>query len=223
MKTRIVIVDDHAILRAGLRIFLNEQEDIEVVGEAGDCDCAKQTIADARPDVVTLDINLPGEGGLALLKQLRRDFPQTHVLVLTMHDDAEYLKVALAAGAAGYVTKTADEGEILIAIRAIRQGRTHFGVSMNAGLQEIPSNVATRSDRDWRSSDTPLLSEREQEVLAMVARGLTNQQVAAALFLSVKTIETYRSRLMVKLGLSSRAELVAYALQNGILQNVTCG
>jgi two-component system, NarL family, response regulator NreC len=217
MKTRIVIVDDHSILRAGLRIFLNDQDDMDVVAEAGDSEEAMQAIAAARPDVVTLDLTMPGEGGLSLLKRLRREFPEVCVLVLTMHDDSEYLKAALAAGAAGYVTKTADEAEVLAAIRAIRQGRTHFSLSMHSALGGPHLGAATESSGGRLSSDPSPLSEREQEVLAMVARGLTNQQIAEALFLSVKTIETYRSRLMVKLGLQSRAELVTYALRTGIL------
>jgi two-component system response regulator NreC len=208
MKTRIVIVDDHSVLRAGLRIFLNDQPDMEVVAEAGGGEEAMQAIADAMPDVATLDLTMPGEGGLSLLARLRRRYPSVCVLVLTMHDDAEYLKAALAAGAAGYVTKTADEAEVLTAIRAIQQGRTHFSLSMNSAVGAPHGGSQTSST---------LLSEREREVLSMVARGLTNQQVAEALFLSIKTIETYRSRLMVKLNLQSRADLVTYALQHGIL------
>src|SRR5437868_4000482 len=178
MKTRIVIVDDHAVLRAGLRIFLNDQPDMEVVAEAGGGEEAMLVIADVMPNVVTLDLTMPGEGGLSLLKRLRRIFPSVCVLVLTMHDDAEYLKAALAAGAAGYVTKTADEAEVLAAIRTIQQGRTHFSLSMHNAVG-APHGAAREI------TGTPL-SDREREVLSMVARGLTNQQIAEALFLSVK-------------------------------------
>jgi two-component system response regulator NreC len=217
VKTRIVIVDDHAVLRAGLRMFLNDQEDLEVVDEARNAEEALAAIAAALPDVVTLDVTLPGEGGLSLLKRLRQQLPQARVLVLTMHDGPEYLQAAIVAGAAGYVSKTADETEVLAAIRSIRQGRTYFSGRMDSGLRLGKSQTENAGD------DTSVLSDREREVLALVARGLTNQEVAEALTLSIKTIEGYRSRLMSKLGLQSRAELVAYALTNGILSPTAIG
>jgi two-component system response regulator NreC len=224
VKTRILIVDDHAILRAGLRIFLSDQTDMDVIAEAGDSHEAMQAIARSEPNLVTLDLSLPGEGGLSLLKRIRATHPQVRVLVLTMHDDAAYLKAAEAAGASGYVIKTAAEAELLAAIRAIGQGQTHFDLRATATAGERASESAEEADDDCgaASSTLNLLSEREREVLAMVARGLTNQQIAAALYLSVKTIETYRSRLMVKLRLQSRADLVSYALQHGLLQSAVC-
>jgi two-component system response regulator NreC len=211
---RVLIVDDHAVLRTGLRMLLTAQPDMTVVGEAADGAKAVELARTTRPDVVTLDLNMPGVGGLATMETLKKECPASRVLVLTMHDDAAYLKAAVAAGGAGYVTKTADESELLGAIRAVSQGRSSFSLSMNDGL------VRALLGGEIKNPSAPAaqeLSEREREVLALVAQGYTSQKIADRLYLSVKTIETYRARLMKKLGLDDRAQLVQFAIETGLL------
>ncbi len=185
-----------------------------VVGEAANGETAVELARTTKPDVITLDLTMPGLGGLSVLELLRKEHPTVRILVLTMHDDPAYLKAVLAAGGSGYVTKTADESEVLAAVRAVSQGRTYFSLSMNDAL--IRTLLGTESAPAAVPSQD-VLSEREREVLMLIAQGYTNQQVADRLFLSVKTIETYRSRLMSKLGFENRAQLVQYALQSGLL------
>jgi two-component system response regulator NreC len=215
MKLRVFIADDHAVLRSGLRLLINEQPDMEVVGEASDGVAAQQRIPETAPDVALIDLSMPPRDGLEVIRHVTAACPTARVLVLTMHDDAGYLRMALAAGAAGYVVKTAVDGELLSAIRAVAQGRTFVDLACR------PAEVL--QDRDVPSpSRTPrtppaVLSSREREVLNHVARGFTNQQIAERLSLSTKTVETYRARLMEKLALRSRADLVRYALDQGIL------
>lgn len=217
MSIRVLIVDDHAVLRKGLGMLLASQPDMTVVGEAGSGASALELARTAKADVITLDLTLPDGSGLTILETLRRECPASRILILTMHDDAAYLKAAIAAGASGYVVKTANESEVLSAIRSISQGRVYFSLSMDDRLaRTLTGGDANEEDRQ-PSTPSVALSEREQEVLALIAQGYTNQQIADRLFLSVKTIETYRSRLMSKLGLDDRAQLVQYALQAGFL------
>jgi len=217
---RILIVDDHAVLRTGLRMLLTTQPDMAVVGEAADGAKAVELARTTRPDVVTLDLNMPGVGGLAILGSLKKECPAARILVLTMHDDAAYLKAVLAAGGAGYVTKTADESELLGAIRAVAHGRTSFSLSMNdASVRALLGDEVPAPSEPVAGE----LSEREREVLVLVAQGYTSQKVADRLDLSVKTIETYRARLMKKLGLEDRAQLVQFALDSGLLAAAQTG
>jgi DNA-binding NarL/FixJ family response regulator len=211
---QILIVDDHAVLRKGLRMLLTSQDDMTVVGEAADGATALELTRATKPDVVTLDLTMPGVGGLSILESLRKECPSARVLVLTMHDDPAYLKAVLAAGGVGYVTKTADESEVLSAVRAVSQGRTYFSLSMNDALVRT---LLGEDPKPAAATGTEALTEREREVLSLVAQGHTNQQVADRLYLSIKTIETYRGRLMSKLGFDHRVQLVQYALQNGLL------
>ena len=212
---RILIVDDHAVLRAGLRMLLNAEPDMVVVGEAEDGTKALEQVLECVPDVVLLDVTMPNMDGLEVLRQIRDRFPQTRVLILTMHDDEGYLREALAAGSSGYVLKRAADIELLSAIRAVFQNGTYLHAAHTkvlfedgAGQQRIPAS----------EEPEPRLSPREEEVLRLVALGYTNQQAADMLYLSVKTVETYRGRLMAKLGVRNRAELVRYALQRGMLE-----
>lgn len=211
---QILIVDDHAVLRKGLRMLLASQDDMTVVGEAADGTTALELTRSTKPDVVTLDLTMPGIGGLSILETLRKECPSARVLVLTMHDDPAYLKAVLAAGGVGYVTKTADESEVLSAVRAVSQGRTYFSLSMNDVLVRT---LLGEEPKPAAATGADTLTDREREVLSLVAQGHTNQQVADRLYLSIKTIETYRGRLMAKLGFEHRAQLVQYALQNGLL------
>src|SRR5437870_3524474 len=219
-KIRVLIVDDHAIVRAGLRMLINPQPDMEVVGEAADGPEALRQARATNPDVLTLDLTMPGGGGLKILERLRQTCPQTRVLVLTMHEEPSYLRAVLAAGGSGYVAKSAVDGELLAAIRSVAQGRTF--VTMNLSDGETHQVFGDRATRTASAPRPPvqLLSPREQEVLKLLAQGYTNQEVGTQLCLSVKTIETYRGRLVEKLGLRSRADLTRYALEMGLLNPV---
>ena len=214
---RMLIVDDHAVLRAGLRMLLDAEPDIQVVGEAGDGVEAVARTIDLAPDVVLLDLTMPRMGGLEVLRQIRESSPQTRVLVLTMHDDESYLREVLKAGGSGYVLKRAADVELLSAIRTAHLGGTYLHAVHTKILFE------ERKDRQVTPSPEKLeyrLSPREEEVLRLIAVGYTNQQAADILYLSVKTVETYRARLMAKLGLRHRAELVRYALRHGLLEEI---
>jgi two-component system response regulator NreC len=210
-RIRILIADDHAVLRTGLRMLIGSQRDLDVVGEASDGDEAVRKAAALRPDVALVDISMPGSGGIKAIERIREAAPATRVLVLTMHDMPAYLRAALAAGAAGYVVKRAADSALLAAIRDVHRGRTVLDPALAASV--VQSGLRRRGATT--SPATPL-SHREREVLELVAQGYTNQQIADHLGLSVKTVETYRARLVEKLGLQSRAELVRYALDSGL-------
>lgn len=211
---RILLADDHAVLRAGLKALLNAEADMAVVGEAGDGRTCVRLAAELQPDVVLLDINMPGASGLEALAELGQQAPNSRVLVLTMHDDAVYLRKVLAGGGAGYILKQAADSELLTAIRTVHHGGVFLHPSHTQVLLENGS-----SDSPAPGPDHPVsgLSEREQEVLELVALGHTNKEIAQKLFLSVKTVETYKARLMEKLNLRSRAALVRFALKHGLL------
>jgi two-component system response regulator NreC len=211
---RILIADDHAVLRAGLRMLIAAQPDMEVVAEAADGQEALRKAVETRPDVVIMDLTMPGSGGIQAIERIRQEVAGTRVLVLTMHDVPAYLRSALAAGASGYVVKRAADAELLSAIRNVHRGRTVLDPTLavmlvRGGLRKSETPAPPRGSAD-------LLSPREREVLELVAQGYTNQQMADRLGLSVKTVETYRSRLVEKLGLQSRADLVRYALDSGL-------
>ncbi|MGQ9554977.1 MAG: response regulator [Anaerolineae bacterium] len=215
LPIRILIADDHAVLRAGLRLLLDGEADMEVVGEAGDGVETVERTAELGPDVVLLDLTMPKLGGLEVIQRLREACPRTTVLVLTMHDDEGYLREALAAGASGYVLKRAADVELLSAIRAVYRGGTYLHPAHTRALLE---GMLDRQREQRPEQPEVRLSPREQELLRLVALGYTNQQIASMLYLSVKTVETYRARLMAHLSLRNRAELVRYALQRGLLK-----
>ncbi|RMH19188.1 MAG: DNA-binding response regulator [Acidobacteria bacterium] len=211
---RVLLVDDHAILRAGLSLLIRSQPGMEVVGEAEDAATAVRLAGDLKPDIVVLDISMPGESGLEAIGKLIDAAPGCRVLVLTMHDDYAYLRAAMAAGTSGYVVKSAADEELIEAIRRLHQGRTFISVSLDHDSEvEAASTPVQGGERHL----VPELSPREAEALEYVAYGYTSQQIADRLGLSVKTVDGYRARLSEKLGLRSRAELVRYALEKGIL------
>ena len=212
-RIRILLADDHTVLRAGLRALLSVQDDLEVVGEAADGREAVRLTQTLRPDVVVMDIGMPGVGGIDATVCIRRELPATRILILSMHDDQGYLRQALRAGASGYVLKRAADTELLAAIRAAARGEVFLDPSLAKGFVE--DVVLPRA----QEPENPTLSEREREVLNLVARGHTNQQVADRLCIGVKSVETYKARLMEKLGLKGRAELVRYALTHGLLKD----
>lgn len=215
MKTSVFIADDHGILRAGLRAMINTQADMEVVGEAANGPDAEAGIKRTEPDIALMDISMPGGGGLAAIAAVRSVRPRTRVLVLTVHEELGYLRAATDAGAVGYVVKSGVDTELFAAIRAVAQGRSFLDASIGLGLAQ-PSMQSTpvAALHGYRKSQ---LTPREREVMVRVAEGYTNAQIAEELRLGVKSIETYRSRLMDKLGVTSRSALVRFALESGML------
>ena len=206
----VVLVDDHAVVRSGLRLLLDAQEDMEVVGEAGN---AKDAIFRARalkPDVILLDVVMPGESGIEVLPKLLRESAGTKVLVLSMQDDPSYVRHAFAAGAKGYVLKEAADEEVVTAVREVAGGGNYVHPALGARM------VAAEA-RDRAAAEADPLSEREREVLRLLALGHTNQEIAEALYISVRTAESHRAHIMQKLSLSTRAELVRYALSHKLL------
>lgn len=218
-RIRVVIADDHAVMRSGLRLLLESQADMRVVDDCGTHQEVLATLERNRGgvDVVSLDLSMPGGSAGALIEDVVRGHPGVGVVVLTMHDDAGHARRALAAGARGYVVKSAADLELLAAIRTVADGGSHVGQAVGGERVVAPKRPA--------GGGAPLdtLSEREREVLVLVAQGHTNQQIADRLFLSVKTIESYRSRLMAKLGLTNRAELTQVALDAGLMDGTAGG
>ncbi|HVZ85390.1 MAG TPA: response regulator transcription factor [Polyangia bacterium] len=215
MKTRVFVVDNHGILRGGLRALINLQLDMEVVGEAANGPDAERGVKETEPDVVLMDISMPNGGGLAAIAAVKLVRPKTRIIVLTVHDELGYVRAAGQAGAVGYVVKSAVDTELLAAIRAVAQGRTFMDASLGLGIAQT-SIRSTSPDAEGKPA-TAQLTARELEVMRRVAEGFTNSQIAEELRLGVKSVETYRSRVMDKLGLTSRAALVRFALDCGVL------
>lgn len=209
-KTKVTLVDDHTVVRAGLRALFDRQPDMAVIAEADNTAAAKIAIERERPDVLVLDLTLPGGGSLNLIQSLRSREALPHVLVLTMHDDPAYARAALSAGATGYVVKTISEQTLLAAVRAVRHGQVFIDLddeTKTASVLGVGRAHATVSK----------LSDRERVVLTLLGRGHTNQEIAQQLDISPKTIATYKARIAEKLGLVTTAEFVKYATDNGLL------
>ncbi len=209
--TRVLIVDDHAVVRSGLRLLIDAEDDLETVGEAAS---AREAVFEARslkPDVILLDVVMPEQSGLEAIPQLVHENPDAKVLVLSMQDEPRYVREAFETGASGYVLKEAADSELVAAIREVAKGGRYVHPELGARL------VAAETDERRRAEEDPL-SEREREVLRLLALGHTNQEIAKQLFISVRTAETHRAHIMQKLRLSSRAELVRYALDQGLLE-----
>lgn len=207
---KVVLVDDHAVVRSGLRLLLEKQDDIEVVGEAGNAKDAVFRARALKPDVILLDVVMPGESGIAVLPKLLKESPDTNVLVLSMQDDPSYVREAFGAGASGYVLKEAADEEVVSAVREIAGGGRYVHPTLGARM------VAAEAQERAAAEADPL-SDREREVLRLLALGHTNQEIAEQLYISVRTAESHRAHIMQKLRLSTRAELVRYALSHGLL------
>jgi two-component system response regulator NreC len=203
MKIRVLIADDHTLVRAGLRALLQAQPDFEVAGEAEDGVVVIERCRQLRPDIVLMDLTMPGRGGIPAIEELHRDFPAAKVVVLTMHDDAAYLRQARLAGAAGYVQKKALATELLRALRAVHAGKPYWPA-------ELPAAPRARGPLE-------LLTDREREVVTQIALGHTNAEIAGRLHISEKTVETHRAHIFEKLNLETRADLVRFALEHGLL------
>ncbi len=206
---RILVVDDHAVVRSGLKLLLGREDDMEPVGEAGDAREAILATRHHKPDVILLDVTMPGRSGVDVLEDLLKEAPGARVLMLSMQDDPSYVRQAFAAGASGYVLKEAADAELVQAIRRVNEGEQYVHPSLGARLVS-PSSVGDGQEP---------LSDREREVLSLLALGHTNHEIAQKLVVSVRTVESHRAHILTKLRLSSRAELVQFAIDNGLLKH----
>ena len=214
-KLRILLADDHALIREGLKALINAQADMEVVGEAGDGLAAYKAAKKLQPDLIVMDVSMPEMNGAKATEHLKQELPDTKVLALTVHEDKGYLRQLIQAGASGYVLKRAAAEDLIHAIRAIAGGGVYIDPAMMSKV--MGSSTRKRSLNDALNNNT--LSERETEVLRLIALGYSNKEIAAQLEISIKTVETYKSRLMEKLDLHSRVDIVRYALQQGLMQD----
>jgi DNA-binding NarL/FixJ family response regulator len=203
-------VDDHAVVRSGLRLLLEQQDGVEPVDEASNAREAIFRAIDHRPDVILIDVTMPDTSGIEAIPKLLEASPASKVLVLSMHDDPRYVRDAFAAGASGYVLKEAADAEVVAAIREVADGGHYVNPALGARL------VAAEA-RERAAAEADPLSEREHEVLRLLALGHTNQEIAKSLYISVRTAETHRAHIMQKLNLTSRADLVRHALAHGVL------
>jgi two-component system, NarL family, response regulator NreC len=211
MAIRVIVVDDHAVVRSGLRRVLEAEADIEVVAEAGS---VREAVFEARaqkPDVIVMDVVMPGESGIEGTPLVLHEAPEAKVLVLSMQDDPRYVREAFAAGASGYVLKEAADTDVVEAVRGVAGGQQYLHPTLGARMIESEARARQEEDADP-------LSEREREVLRLLALGHTNQEIATLLFISVRTAESHRAHIMQKLRLQTRAELVRYALAHGLLE-----
>lgn len=212
-KIRVMLVDDHTVLRAGVRMLVNGQTDMEVVAEADNCRDAQQRAIEQHPDVLVLDLTLPDGPSLQIIEKLQKCPEPPRVLMLTMHDDPAYVRAALAAGATGYVVKKIREQDLLDAIRAVHRGRMVIDLDDEQRTAQVFQSLRSHGP----GVTAPHLSERETEVLRLLGRGFSNQAVAEELDLSPKTVATYRARIADKLGLKTTAEFVQYAVDSGLV------
>jgi two-component system response regulator NreC len=206
--TTIVIADDHRVVRSGLRMVLEREEDFEVVAEAGDIADARRYVRAHRPDVLILDLSMPGDPSLPAIPVFLEESPKTHVVVLTMQEDPAFAREALQAGASAYVLKEAADEELVQAVRAAASGGIFLTPQLGARIAAAPPESSGPPDD---------LTEREVEVLRLIALGHTNAEIAGQLFLSVRTVESHRAHIQHKIRLTSRAELVHYALEHGLM------
>lgn len=215
MSIRIIIADDHAIVRSGLEMMVNMQEDMEVIDTACDGNEAFQKTMLLKPDIVIMDLNMSvGENGLTATRKIKEAMPEIKVLILTMHDDREYIFRGLQAGASGYILKSAEDMDLINAIRTVEKGDAYlYPKAQKLLIEDYMDRLVNGGTEDIFK----LLSTREQEVLEYIAKGYTNKEIADILYLSVKTIETHKSKIMEKLQLRTRPELVKYALKQGLL------
>jgi two-component system, NarL family, response regulator NreC len=208
-STRVVIADDHAVVRTGLKMVLDAEEGIEVVAEAGDVEAALRAVRAYHPDVLVLDLNMPGEPSLQAIPRLVEQAPETAIVVLTMQQDPAFAREALRSGARGYVLKEAADAELVQAVRMATAGRTYLNPELGARMAAEPPPSGPPDD----------LTERELEVLKLIALGHTNSEIASQLYLSVRTVESHRAHIQQKVRRSSRAELVRYALDHGLIES----
>lgn len=211
-KAKVLLVEDHVVLRQGLKALFADEPDIEIVGEASDGRKALQDVPELQPDIVLMDISMPGLNGIEATRRIQQHYPQVKVVVLSMHANEEYVFQVLQAGASGYVLKQADSSEVLIAIRAALAGGSFLSPPISRAIIDDYIRRAKARGQDKRLNR---LTAREREVLQLLAEGLPNRKIAQQLGISVKTVESHRSNMMSKLGLKNKTELVRYALRKG--------
>jgi two-component system, NarL family, response regulator NreC len=214
MSIKIMLVDDHEIVRAGLRLLIQAQGDMEIVGEAENGQQAIELCHKASPDVVVMDITLPGPSGLEVTRQIKQQYPDINVLALTIHEGEQYFFEMLNAGASGYVPKRAAPTDLVAAIRAVYSGEVYLHPSV---AKTLVNDYIQRVQMGWERASYDGLTEREQQVLKMIAEGLMNKEIAERLSISVRTVERHRENIMSKLNLHTRAELVRYAVDKGLI------
>lgn len=212
LPIRLVLADDHDVLRSGLRFMLNSEEDMEVIGEASNGQEAILLCQEKKPDILILDLSMPGLSGLESIEKIKKANPEIKILVLTMHDDEGYLRKVLKSGCSGYILKKAAAVELISAIRKVYRGEVIVDPNMVKHL--VNDYIGQCEEIEPRG----VLSDREGEVLKLIILGYTNQQIADKLFLSVKTVETHKSNVKKKLSLKSRSDMVKYAIQHGLLE-----
>jgi two-component system, NarL family, response regulator NreC len=211
---RIILCDDHAVVRMGLKMLLSNHPDMEVIGEASEGNEGIQMAQELKPDVVVMDLSMPhGKDGLSATSELKKLIPNVQILILTMHDDEEYLFRAIQAGASGCILKSAPHDELLSAIKMVAKGEAYLHPSATKRLMEEYIDSVKLGNQDTFN----LLSDREKEVLTLIAKGYANKEIAEKLSISVKTVETHKGNLMEKLQMKTRPELVAFALKKGLL------
>lgn len=219
MNVKIVIADDHAVVRTGFSMILNYQEDMEVVATAADGVEAYQKVLEYKPDVLILDLSMPpGESGLVATSKISESFPETKILILTMYDDEEYLFHVLKSGAKGYILKNAPDEQLILAVRTVYKGETYVDMKMTTSLVNEFINQTHQEEVSYSSDPFKILSKRELEILPLIAKGYGNKDIAEKLFVSVKTVEAHKTHIMNKLNLKSKPELVEYALKKKLLE-----
>lgn len=214
VKIRILIADDHKILREGIRALLEDQTDIEVVGEAEDGHAALKMVCELAPDIVLLDIAMPLLNGLEVTRRIRRDCPHTRVLILTMHENEEYIRQALASGAMGFILKDAGADELVAAIRTVQRGEAVLSPAITRLVIEDYLRWGDLQPHDSSNGLTP----REREILQLIAEGYSNKAIGEILCISVKTVQAHRTNLMAKLDLHDRSDLIKYAIRKKIIE-----
>lgn len=215
MKIKVVVADDHAIVREGVRLILAKERDIDVVGEAADGAQALQLVEGAKPDVVVMDISMPGMGGIEATQKVKERYPKVNVLALTMHEDESYVFQLLRAGASGYVLKRAAAHDLVQAVRAAAKGEAFLYPSV---ARKVVEDYLKRVEAGEEKERYDGLTQREKEVLTLIAQGLSNQQIAEKLYISIKTVQTHRAHILEKLNLHDRTELVRYAIRKGLIE-----
>ena len=214
MTIRIIIADDHGVLRAGLRALLSAEPELEVIEEATNGEEALKLAKELQPDIVLMDISMPGASGIDVTRRLKQIMPDVRILILTVHEDEGLLQEAIQAGASGYIVKRAVESELIDAIRAVWRGDLYVHPTMTRALFKEISSPASANNKD---APVEALTPREVDVLQLIAQGYTNRQMADMLSISVRTVESHRSNLMGKLNMHSRVELVRYARENDLI------
>ncbi len=218
MTIRILVADDHTIVSEGVRLLLDAQADMQVVGEAADGEQALAKVRELEPEVALLDISMPNMNGLEATRAIKRDFPRIHVLILTMYESDEYFFQALNAGAAGYVLKKVASADLVAAIRTVHAGDVFLYPSV---ARRLVSDYLTRVKTGEEQTSYDGLTPREREVLKLIAEGHTNQEIADRLVISASTVQTHRTRIMQRLNLHGRAELIQYAVRKGLLDSAS--